>query len=453
MVENKQTTNTDTSNEVEASSSGEDLCPSQEEITSKKPYHWVPTLYLTEGLPYVIITALAVVFYKKLGFNNTDATYFTSWLYLPWVIKPFWSPFIDMFKTKRWWTLAMQLLMGAGFASIGLLLMEGVNHFLSISMIIFWLIAFSSATHDAAADGFYILSLSTHDQSFYVGIRNTFYRVSIIIGQGALLFIAGLLEEKFANIPLAWSSTFLIAGALICLMRIYHGFALPKPASDIAATHHDSNIAKIFFRTFYKFITKKGFGLALAFILLFRLGEAQLGRMSSLFMLDSLEAGGLGLSTKDIGIIYGTFGVIALTLGGILGGYVVSRDGLKKWFFPMALSMNVPNLAYVFMANVQPENYVLITSLVCIEQFGYGFGYTAFTLYLIYFSRGQYKTTYYAICTGLMALGMMLPGFVAGMIQEHIGYSNFFIWVCFCTIPGFIIAYFLPLDEKFGKKE
>lgn len=420
---------------------------------NKKPYTWVPTLYFTEGLPYVIITALAVVFYKKLGFNNTDAAYFTSWLYLPWVIKPFWSPFVDMFKTKRWWTLAMQLLMGAGFASIGLLLMQGVDHFVSISMIIFWLIAFSSATHDIAADGFYILSLSSHDQSFYVGIRNTFYRISIIIGQGALLFLAGLLEEKFCDIPMAWSTTLLIAGALICFMRIYHGFTLPKPASDVSAHHHDNDIAKAFFRTFYKFITKKGFALALAFILLFRLGEAQLSKMSSLFMLDSLEAGGLGLSTKDIGIIYGTFGVIALTLGGILGGYVVSKDGLKKWFHTMVISMNVPNLVYVFMANLQPESHVLITCLVCIEQFGYGFGFTAFTLYLIYFSRGQYKTTFYAICTGFMALGMMLPGFVAGWIQEHIGYSNFFIWVCICTIPGFIIARFLPFDENFGKKE
>ncbi len=421
--------------------------------TTPKAYSWVPSLYFAEGLPFVIVTMLAIAFYNKMGFNNTEVAFFTSWLYLPWVIKPFWSPFVDLIKTKRWWVLSTQMLMGAGFAGIGLLLMQGANHFFAISMIVFWLIAFSSATHDIAADGLYILALNSHQQSFYVGIRNTFYRFSTIVGQGGLLYLAGLLEEKTGDIPMAWSCTFFIIGGLIFMLRLYHGITLPKPASDISPLLNNIHIVHTFYRTFYKFITKKGFGLALSFILLFRLGEAQLSKMSYLFLNDSVANGGLGIETKDIGIIYGVFGILALTIGGLLGGYLISRDGMKKWFFPMVVFMNVPNLVYVLMAYWQPDNYILITLLLCIEQLGYGLGFAAFTLYLIYFSRGQYKTTFYAISTGFMALGMMLPGFVAGWIQEHIGYTNFFVWVCICTIPGFIIAHRLPFDENFGKKE
>ncbi|MCR5570209.1 MAG: MFS transporter [Paludibacteraceae bacterium] len=425
----------------------------QIEPACKKAYKWVPSLYFIEGLPNVIVTVLAVAFYNKMGFSNTEVAFFTSWLYLPWVIKPFWSPIVDSFKTKRWWVLGMQFMMGAGFAGIGLLLMQGTSHFFAFSMVLFWLIAFSSATHDIAADGLYILSLTSHEQSFYVGIRNTCYRFSIIAGQGGLLFLAGWLEKKTGNIPMAWSCTFMIIGGAICLFRLYHGIALPKPPCDVERSLCNNHITVAFYRTFYKFITKKGFGLALAFILLFRLGEAQLAKMSYLFLNDSVANGGLGINTKDIGIIYGVFGVSALTVGGLLGGYLVSKDGMKRWFYPMVIGMNVPNLVYVLMAILQPSNYIFITFLLCIEQFGYGFGFTAFTLYLIYFSRGQYKTTFYAISTGFMALGMMLPGLVAGWIQEHIGYSNFFIWVCICTIPGFIIARFLPFDKNFGKKE
>lgn len=422
-----------------------------EETTKWKVFSWVPSLYFAEGIPYTIITVLTVIFYKKMGFTNADAAFYTSWLYLPWVIKPFWSPFVDVFQTKRWWILAMQLFMGAGFAGIGLMLSNDVPHFFALSLVLFWLIAFSSATHDIAADGFYIISLNSHDQSFFVGIRNTFYRIGIIVGQGALLFLAGWLEKETQSITMAWSLTFYITGGLILALWLYHSLNLPTQA-QVPDNTRGSNFLRTFARTIIKFFTKKNLALALSFILVFRLGEAQLGKISSLFMLDTVENGGLGLSTQQIGVVYGTFGIVALTLGGLLGGFLVSANGLKRWFFIMALSMNVPNLVYVLMAFYQPANIYLITTLVCIEQFGYGFGFTAFALYMIYFSKGQYKTTFYAICTGFMALGMMLPGLVAGSIQQALGYYGFFIWVCVCTIPGFIIAHHLPFDENFGKK-
>ena len=416
-----------------------------------KALSWIPSLYLTEGMPYVIINTLTLVFYKQMGFNNSDAAFYTSWLNLPWVIKPFWSPFVDMFKTKRWWILFMQLFLGAGLASIGWLGLQGIDHFFSISLVLFWLLAFSSATHDIAADGFYILELDSHQQSFFAGIRNTFYRISTIFSQGILLFVVGKLANHLGDVRTAWSITFGITGVLLFILFFYHSIFLPKPAED----KHTSteNFFKSFSRTFYKFMTKKNIGMALAFILLFRLGEAQLGRITPLFMMDSTEKGGLGLSVEQIGIIYGTFGITALTIGGILGGWMAAKDGLKKWLFIMALTMNLPNIVYVYMSFALPSNLYLITLLVCIEQFGYGFGFTGFMLYLLYFSRGQYKTTYYAFCTGFMALGMLIPGLFAGHIQTQIGYFHFFIWVCICTIPGFIIVSKLPFDAKFGKKE
>lgn len=437
--------------EGESADAGKESSSKKSKHQLLAPFAWVPSLYLFEGLPYVIITVLTVVFYKEIGLDNTEAAFYTSWLYLPWVIKPFWSPFVDMFKTKRWWILSMELLMGAGFAGIGLSLSYNVGHLLAISLVIFWLIAFSSATHDVAADGFYIIGLNTHQQSFFVGIRNTFYRISLILGQGMLLLLAGVLEKKTGSKIMAWANVFYIASALLIALHILHGFTLPKPEGDQTSRRDD--LLQSFSRTFYKFITKKHIVQALLFILLFRLGEAQLGKISQLFMLDPVSNGGLGLSKEQVGLTYGTYGIIALTIGGLLGGWLVSRDGLKKWFAIMTLCMNVPNIVYVYMAYVQPSSMLMISTLVCLEQFGYGFGFTAFMLYLLYFSRGQYKTTFYAICTGFMALGMMLPGMAAGFIQSQLQYPGFFIWVCICTIPGFIIARTLHFDDNFGKKE
>lgn len=414
-------------------------------MNTKNPWSWIPTLYFAEGLPYVLVMTVSVIMYKNLGISNTEIAFYTSWLYLPWVIKPFWSPFVDLLKTKRWWITTMQLLIGAGLAGIAFFL--PTSFFFQATLAVFWLMAFSSATHDIAADGFYMLALNESEQSLFVGIRNIFYRIATITGQGLLIVLAGMLEKWTGNIPYAWSLVFFVCAGLFIAIGLYHTYQLPKPTTDKGASLGSlGNLFKTFFQ-------KKGIVLSLAFILLYRLGEAQLAKLASPFLLDSPEMGGLNLSTEQVGIIYGTIGVIALLLGGIVGGIVASKHGLKKWLWYMVAAMNVPNLVYVYLAFVQPENFWVISSCVAIEQLGYGFGFTAFMLYLIYVAQGPYQTAHYAICTGFMALGMMLPGMIAGWLQELMGYDWFFVWVCLCTIPGIILAGFLPIPKDFGKKK
>ncbi|MFA5695131.1 MAG: AmpG family muropeptide MFS transporter [Proteiniphilum sp.] len=416
------------------------------------PWSWIPTLYFAEGLPYVAVMTVSVIMYKRFGLSNTDIALYTSWLYLPWVIKPFWSPFVDILKTKRWWIVAMQLLIGAGLAGIAFTL--PTPFYLQASLAFFWLMAFSSATHDIAADGFYMLALDDSQQSFFVGIRSTFYRLAMISGQGLLIILAGSLEKSTGKIPLAWSITFFIMAGLFIAFMVYHRFLLPRPAEDTGKEAETPRMVLIEFgNTFKSFFTKKGIGLAIAFILLYRLAEAMLVKLASPFLLDAREIGGLGLGTQEVGLVYGTVGVIALTLGGIIGGIVASRNGLKHWLWPMALAITLPNAAYLLLSHYQPDNFLWVNIAVAIEQFGYGFGFTAYMLYLIYFSQGEHKTAHYSICTGFMALGMMLPGMAAGWIQEQLGYDRFFILIMLLTIPTLILIPFLKVDSEFGKKK
>ena len=611
---------------------------------SRSPWAWIPTLYFAQGIPYVVAMTVAVIMYKRLGISNTEIALYTSWLYLPWVIKPFWSPFVDLLKTKRWWIVSMQLLIGAGLAGVAFLI--PAPFFFQATLAVLWLIAFSSATHDIAADGFYMLALDSSQQSFFVGIRSTFYRLAMIAGQGALIMLAGGLEvatgtepleinvsssnsaqttltidsllktppagatavfsaypsdmvlntktitpeelnrmKDFAteenlkngfildetpvtiktdteksswwsnnvaapfgkfihtnfgqkktdqpvvagnvgnagliavklnqkpepgkemvlntrfssgdksislasgervvfnegnwdkpayllvqldrkltkevsgtftaasgNLPLAWSITFYILAGFFLLIFVYHRFALPKPDSDAPKNHPPSEIMKEFGRTFKSFFQKEGIGMAIAFMLAYRLAEAMLVKLASPFLIDAREVGGLGLTTGQVGLVYGTVGVVSLTLGGIVGGIAASAKGLKYWLWPMALAITLPNLAYVYLSQAMPDSFFLINLAVGVEQFGYGFGFTAYMLYLIYFAEGEHKTAHYAIATGFMALGMMIPGMVAGWIQELIGYPNFFVFVMICTIPTLLIIPFMKIDRNFGKK-
>ena len=414
-------------------------------MKKKSGWAWVPTLYFAEGIPYVLVMTVSVIMYKNLGLSNTDIAFYTSWLYLPWVVKPLWSPLVDLVKTKRWWVTSMQTLIGVCLAGIAFTLPADL--FLQFTLAIFWLMAFSSATHDIAADGFYMLALSEQEQSLFAGIRNIFYRIASITGQGLLVFLAGLLIKRSGDVKTAWSMIFAASAAVFIIIAVYHYVVLPKPESDSSRS-----MMKIgdLFKTFF---TKKGIWLSLAFILLYRLGESQLVKIASPFLLDSREAGGLGITTEVVGILYGTVGVIALLLGGILGGIAASRKGLKFWIWIMVAAMNLPNLVYVYLAMAQPENIYVIGSCIALEQFGYGFGFTGFMLYLILVAQGEYKTAHYALCTGFMALGMMLPGMGAGWIQEHIGYTMFFAWVCICTIPGFILTALLKIPADFGMKK
>jgi PAT family beta-lactamase induction signal transducer AmpG len=426
----------------------------------RSAWSWIPTLYFAEGLPYVAVMTVAVIMYKKMGLTNTQIALYTSWLYLPWVIKPLWSPFIDLIKTKRWWVNAMQTLIAAAFAGVAFFI--PTTHWVQVTLAFFWLLAFASATHDIAADGFYLHGLQEKEQSFFVGIRNTFYRVAMIFGQGLLVMFAGWVEQGkiFPNlggdkIALSWSLAFYLLAGIFLALTIYHRFVLPKPASD--APRSDINARTIwrnFATTFATFFKKPHMGLMLFFLLTYRLGESQLVKIAQPFMLDDKAAGGLALTTADVGAIYGTLGVIALLLGGILAGMVISRGGFKKWILPMALAINVPDLLYVLLASLKMSSVPLVSACVALEQFGYGFGFTAYTMYLIYVAQGEHKTAHYAIGTAFMALGMMLPGMAAGWISDHVGYTMFFVWACICTIPGIIAALLVrkQIPADFGTK-
>ena len=415
------------------------------------PWAWIPSLYLAEAMPYVAVMVVSVTMYKRLGISNTDIALYTSWLYLPWVIKPFWSPFVDLLKTKRWWIVSMQLLIGAGFAGIAFTVPMPL--FFQATLAFFWLLAFSSATHDIAADGFYMLGLDTNQQAMYVGIRSTFYRIATILGQGVLIVLAGFLEKTTGNIPYAWSITFFVLAGLFIAFSLYHRFALPKPDTDKhRALTTASQIFREFVITFVSFFKKPYMLSALFFMLTYRFAEAQLVKMITPFLLDSKEVGGLGLSTEEVGIVYGTVGIIALTLGGIIGGITASRGGLKKWLWPMTLSLLLPSIVFVYLAYIQPSSLWVINACVFFEQFGYGFGFTAYMLYLMYYSDGEHKTAHYAICTGFMALGMMIPGMFAGWLQEQLGYSHFFVWIMICSIIPAIAVSMLKINPEYGKK-
>ncbi len=418
---------------------------------TRNPWSWIPSLYFAQGVPYVTVMTISVIMYKRMGISNADIALYTSWLYLPWVIKPLWSPFVDIFRTKRFWVVTMQFIIGVTLAGVALTIPAPA--FFQYTLAIFWLMAFSSATHDIAADGFYMLALDQGTQAAFVGVRSTFYRIAMITGQGALIVLAGYFEIH-GGLKIAWSITFGILATIFISFFIYHKFILPYPASDKATLSDSSqNIFSEFFRTFALFFKRKDILAILAFLLLFRFAEAQLVKLVSPFLLDAREKGGLGLTTSEVGIVYGTVGILALTLGGLFGGYIISKHGLKKMLWIMVCSIHLPDLAFVYLSHVLPANFFIINAAVAIEQFGYGFGFTAYMLFMIMVSEGEHKTAHYAICTGIMALGMMLPGMFSGKLQEMIGYANFFVWVIISTIPGFIVAALVKIEPEFGKKK
>ena len=429
-------------------------------MKKENPWLWVPTLYFAEGIPYFIVNNISLVMFKNMGMPNGMLAFYTSLLYLPWVIKPLWSPFVDIIKTKRWWILAMQILMSAAMLLLPFLLPQESGEAISssplffVTLIIFWITAFASATHDIAADGFYMLGLNTNKQAEFVGIRSTFYRLSSIFGQGVLVALAGYLETRTSDVHMAWKITLILSAAIFACVTLYHTRALPVPVSDTTSKATTaSGILKEFGRTFVTFFQKKGVLIAMLFMLLYRLPEAFLVKMMNPFLLDSAAEGGLGMSTQDVGIIYGTIGVAALTVGGILGGIAASRWGLKKSLWPMALSLTLPCLSFVFLAAYQPDNLWIIGSCVALDQFGYGFGFTAYMLYLIYFSEGEFKTAHYSLCTAFMALSMMLPGLVAGYVQEWLGYTSFFVFVMLCCLVTVGVTFLLKVDPEYGKKQ
>ncbi len=417
----------------------------------RNPWAWVPSLYFAEGVPYVAVMTISLIMYKRLGLSNTDITLYTSWLYLPWVIKPLWSPFVDMLRTKRWWILAMQLLIGASLGGVAFTIPG--QWWLQGSLFFFWMMAFASATHDIAADGFYMLGLDQHQQAFFVGIRSTFYRIATIFSSGLLVGLAGAVQVWTRSIAYAWSLVFYFVAALFIGLWLYHSWALPKPAEDGDQERKTAvQIGREFVETLITFFQKPQVWVGICFMLFYRMPEGLLVKVSSLFLIDNVSNGGLGLSDGEYGLVQGTVGVIGLTLGGILGGIVASRDGLKRWLWPMVMAITLPDVVYVVLAWWQPASLLPVNICVFLEQFGYGFGFSAYMLYLIYYSQGEHKTSHYALCTAFMALSMMIPGLFAGALQEAVGYRMFFVIVMCSCVMTYVVSAFLKIDPDFGKK-
>ena len=433
----------------------------------KNPWWWVPTLYFAEGVPYFVVNNISVMMFTKMGVPNGDMSFFTTLLYFPWFLKGLWGPIVDVVKTKRWWIVGMQVLMTALMVLLTITLPKPdvatiasgatpISMF-TLTLVLFIIAAFASATHDIAADGYYMLAHSPSSQAAFIGVRSTFYRIASVFGQGVLVAIAGIIETRTDDIPLSWQITLGVSAVVFFLITLYHIFVLPHSADDKPRISEGASATAgitEFLRSFGSFITKPGCLLAIAFMLLYRLPEGFLIKLCMPFLVHSTAEGGLGLSTETVGIVYGTIGVVALLGGGIVGGLFASKLGLKKSLWWMAAGMTLPCLTFVYLAVAQPTNLVIITTALCIEQFGYGFGFTAYMLYMMYFSEGEFKTSHYAICTAFMALSMMLPGFVAGYIQEAIGYVNFFWMVMACCFATLVVTYLVDrkIDPEYGKK-
>ena len=348
----------------------------------------------------------------------------------------------------------MQLLIGAGLAGLAFTL--NVSLHIQTLLALFWLIAFGSATHDIAADGFYMIALTSHEQSLFVGIRSTFYRIATIFGSGLLLGLAGLLELHTRSVSMGWSLMFYITAGLFIMISLYHNFILPRPSGDRKVSRDAqvtfSSSVRDFLKTFATFFTKKAAVISILFMLLYRLPEALLAKVCPLFLLDKTSAGGMGLTTAQLGFAQGTVGVIGLTIGGILGGIAASRGGLKKWLWPMVAAISIPDSVYIYMSFADSVSFSLLNALIFLEQFGYGFGFTAYMLFLIYYSRGESKTAHYAICTAFMALSMMIPGLFAGYLQMNLGYKSFFILTMALCLVTVAVSAFIKVDPDFGKK-
>lgn len=424
--------------------------PAKHPAVSAGPWWWVPTLYFAEAVPLVVVTFLTTVMYKRLDVPNRDITLIAGWLYLPWVIKPLWSMVVEGTSTRRRWTLATEVLVAVGLGVLAIVV--GWAESIPATIVVFAALAFLSATHDVAADGFYLAALNDRQQAFFVGIRATSYRIANVLGRGLLVMLAGGIETATGDVRAAWRWVYAILGVVFLATAGYHAAVLPLPAAD---RRHEGPVLSFaaLGQPVLSFFRKPGIARMLAFLLLYRLAEAQLVSLVSPFLLDDRGRGGLGLTTSEVGFVYGTLGIAMLSLGGILGGMLVARDGLGRWLWPMALAINLPNLAYVWLAFAQPESLWAISLAVGFEQFGYGFGFTAYMVYCMVVARGDHQTVHYALCTGFMAAGMMLPGMASGWIQEQVGYPSFFLWVMVATIPGLVATAFIPLDAGEGRRQ
>lgn len=424
-----------------------------EKVKKNNPWLWVPSLSFADGLPLVAVMTISVIFYKQLGLSNSAITFYTSWMYLPWVLKPVWSPFIDLVKTKRWWVLVTEMLLGAAFGGVAFTI--PTSFWLQGTLFFFWVIAFTGASHCVAADGFYMLGLNDHQQAWFMGIRSLADRIASIFGQGVLVMVAGNLQVVFrGSISYSWSLAFYGVAGLFVALCLWHQFSLSRPAVDVKRPWGSTRSVLLGFRlAFQSFFRKRNVVAALAFIMLFRLPEALLSKITALFLIDAAHNGGLGLSPQEFGLVQGTVGVIGVSMGSVLGGIMVSRVGLRRCMWPMVMAYALPGVVYLYLGFVLPSSFPIVNLCVFAEQFGYGFGLTAFMLFLIYFNRGDFRTSHYAISSALSLLSLMLPGLFAGTMQEMLGYRHFFIMVLVAFAVSFAVTGMVHVDDDFGIDE
>jgi MFS transporter, PAT family, beta-lactamase induction signal transducer AmpG len=416
------------------------------------PWWWVPSLYFAQALPYVLVMTVSTYAYKRLGISVVLIGY-TAWLGLPWTFKPLWSPLVELIGTERRWIWITEYIASAGFAVVAL--GYTTEHFFLWTAVGYGLLALAAATHDIAADGFYMRVLEPHDQTWFSGIRSVAFRGGWIFGEGLLVMLVGRLIKLQFDPAAAWSVTHFVAAATFFILATYHAWALPiAPAKLPTDIDSAGKVLREVVRIFRLFFTYIPLATALPFLLLYRFAEAQVVKLLGVFLLDSREAGGLGLNEEQIGTINGTLGVAALLCGGVLAGMLAARDGVRKWLLPMAAMMNLTNVAFLALAYFQPTSLVFISLAVVIEKFGYGLGFTGFMLYMLYLAQGKHQTSFYAICTGFMTLGLIVPGSFAGYPLEWFGYTGFFIWILVCTIPSFMVTWIVyrQMDPQFGKR-
>jgi PAT family beta-lactamase induction signal transducer AmpG len=413
-------------------------------IKATHPVLWVPTLYFAEGLPFVVIATVSVLMYKSMGISDAQIAFFTTLVTWPWTLKPLWGPLLEMFKTKKYFVVATQFIGGITFGLVALTL--PVDGFFQYSLALLMILAFNSATHDIAGDGVYINSLSEKEQAQYVGWQGACYNIGKIIAQGALVYVAGQLEIRVGVLH-AWMIVMGLFGAIMILLSIWHVRFLPIGGASAHVTSL-SETMRTFWDVVKTFFQKKNIWWGITFIILYRFAEGQAIKIVPLFFRATREAGGLGLTTSEIGIVYGTFGAAAFILGSILAGYFIAKRGLKKSIFVLCCFFNLPFAAYTFLALTQPTHLIIIGAAVVLEYFGYGFGFVGLILFMMQqIAPGKYKMAHYAFATAIMYLGFMLPSMVSGYISDFLGYKHFFVWVLFATLPSFLVTWLVPFRE------
>ena len=425
------------------------------EKTSKSPITWVPSVYFAMGLPFVVLNIVSVLMFKGMGIRDGQITFWTSLIMMPWTLKFLWSPFLEMYKTKKFFVVLTQLVTGLGFLLVGLVL--HLPWFFSLCIFLMAIIAFSGATHDIATDGVYMAELSKEEQASWIGWQGAFYNIAKIVASGGLVWVAGRLIKHFGGVEgatkevmhsaatNAWMIVMIAIGALMILLGLYHIKQLPSGKGTAVKTESAKETFDRLVEVLKNFFTKKHIVYYIFFIILYRFGEGFVMKIVPLFLKAARSAGGLGLNEEQIGLYYGTFGAAAFVLGSVLAGYYISHFGLKKTLFSLCCVFNLPFVAYTLLSFYQPENGLLIGGAITLEYFGYGFGFVGLTLFMMQqVAPGKHQMAHYAFASGIMNLGVMLPGSISGFISDALGYKYFFVFTLVATIPAFLITYFVP---------